>query len=102
LLELQEREAAGANRRTAKGGVSEQLPKGYKICPEFYGARFKTPTTFGWCKTAQLARAQIEQEMKTGVPAWKIPFGKVQTAAEGGPFDFEVAIPNGQKRKNLC
>jgi hypothetical protein len=53
-----------------------KLPKGYKIYPEIDGARFETPTTFGWGKTTGIALAEIKREIKTGEPAWRIPFCK--------------------------
>jgi hypothetical protein len=53
-----------------------ELPKGYKIYPEIDGARFETPTTVGWCNTSEIALEEIKREIKTGEPAWRIPFGK--------------------------
>ena len=55
-----------------------KLPKGYKLYPEGNnGARFETPTTFGWAKSTEIALAEIQSEIRTGNPAWRIPFGKL-------------------------
>jgi hypothetical protein len=56
------------------------LPNGYKIYPEIDGARFETPTTFGWCKTKAIALEEIKREINTGEPAWRIPFGTSKRA----------------------
>jgi hypothetical protein len=53
-----------------------KLPKGYKVYPEHDGARFETPTTFGWAKSAEIALAEIQSEIRTGNPAWRTPFGE--------------------------
>ncbi len=56
------------------------LPRGYKIYPEKDGARFETPTTFGWCKYVSICLKEITREIQTGEPSWRIPFGKQKRA----------------------
>jgi hypothetical protein len=53
-----------------------KLPKGYKIYPENNGARFETPTTFGWAQNTGIALEEIQREIQTREPAWKIPFSQ--------------------------
>jgi hypothetical protein len=54
-----------------------KLPKGCKVWPDGVGGvRFETPTTFGWARSAGIALAEIEGEIRTGKPAWRIGFGE--------------------------
>ena len=54
-----------------------KLPEGYKIYSEKNnGARFETPTTFGWAQTSEIALEEIQREIQTREPAWRIPFSQ--------------------------
>jgi hypothetical protein len=74
-LEIRIRDLQKELKATEMNKLEIELPKGYRIYPEGEGgARFETPTTFGWAKSVEIALEEINKEIQTGNPAWKCSF----------------------------